>query len=148
MLPQLIASGSAAAGELSPYLPAAIALCIAGGVAMGLVALVTLIGKREKSDIMGMPFESGSVPIGDARCRVNVQFYVVALLFIAFDIETVFLFLWAPVARELGFAGLAVMSVFLILLILGLVYEWKKGALNWAPSAKTQETSKGESANG
>jgi len=144
MVPTLLAFGSAAADDLSAYLPVAIALCIAGAVAMGLVRLVTLIGRRDKSTIMAMPFEAGSVPIGSARQRVNIQFYVVALLFIAFDLETVFLFIWAPVSRELGFAGLAVMSVFLLLLILGLVYEWKKGALNWAPGTETKAATRSE----
>ncbi len=133
MVPTLLATGSAAEADVAAYLPAAIALALGGIIGALLVGLVTVIGRREKGPIKAMPFEAGSIPVGSARRRIHVQFYVVALLFIAFDLETVFLFIWAPVARDLGLYGLFAMGVFLLLLILGLVYEWKKGALDWAP---------------
>ncbi|MDF1565955.1 MAG: NADH-quinone oxidoreductase subunit A [Deltaproteobacteria bacterium] len=134
MVPTLLASGSAAEGDIGAYLPAAIALALGGFIAALLIGLVTAIGTvKEKSHYKRMPYEAGSIPVGSARRRVNVQFYIVALLFIAFDLETIFLFIWAPVARELGVYGLLAMGVFLLLLILGLVYEWKKGALQWSP---------------
>ncbi len=141
MVPTLLATGSAAEGDISAYLPAAVALALGGLIAAFLVKLVAFIGTREKSYYKAMPFEAGSIPVGSARRRINVQFYVVALLFIAFDLETIFLFIWAPVARELGVYGLVTMGTFLVLLILGLVYEWKKGALHWAPDPGTEDGS-------
>ena len=139
MVPTLLATGSAAEGDIAAYLPAAIALALGGFIAALLIGLVTAIGTRkDKGHYKRMPYEAGSIPFGSARRRINVQFYVVALLFIAFDLETIFLFIWAPVARELGVYGLLAMSVFLLLLILGLLYEWKKGALQWAPTLEQE----------
>lgn len=131
MIPPLLAASVASPDDLAVYVPVAITLALGGLIAMGLVVLVTRIGLREKSHIKAMPFESGSVPIGDARKRVHVQYYVVALLFIVFDLETVFLLIWAPVFRDLGLYGLTVMGPFIALLVIGLFYEWKKGALDW-----------------
>jgi NADH-quinone oxidoreductase subunit A len=131
MLHTLLAQ-AAPADDLTPYVPAVILLLVGGLIAAGLVGLVTAIGTRPKSATKAMPFEAGSVPIGQAWRRVHVRFYVVALLFIVFDLETVFLFLWAPILRDLGLYGLSIMGFFLLLLVIGLVYEWKKGALEWA----------------
>jgi len=129
----LLAVSGSSGEDLSAYLPVALAMLIGGAIAMGLVGLVGLIGTRRKSHMKSMSFEAGSIPIGEARRRVRVEFYVVALLFIVFDLETVFLLLWAPIFREPGMAGylLGVMSFFLLLLVVGLAYEWKKGALDW-----------------
>lgn len=77
------------------------------------------------------PYESGMKPIGPANRRMPVKFYLVAVLFILFDIEVIFFFPWASVFRDLSFYGLAVMGVFVFILTVGLVYEWKKGALEW-----------------
>lgn len=132
MVPLLLAALEPAAEDLSGYIPVAIALILGGVIGIGLVGLVTKIGTRPLSPTKAMPFEAGSVPFGSARRRIHVKYYVVALLFIVFDLETVFLFVWAPIYRSLGLYGLAVMSFFLILLVVGLVYEWKKGSLEWA----------------
>lgn len=132
MVPTLLAALDPAAEDLGSYLPVVITLLVAGGLAVLIVGLVTAIGRRRLGAVKSMPFEAGSIPIGSARQRIHVQFYVVALLFIVFDLETVFLFIWAPIFRDLGFYGLSVMAFFLVLLVVGLVYEWKKGAIDWA----------------
>jgi len=77
------------------------------------------------------PYESGMIPLGSTRERFSVQFYIIAILFIVFDIETIFFFPWAVVYRELGLFGLAEMTVFIGILLVGLAYAWKKGALEW-----------------
>lgn len=77
------------------------------------------------------PYESGITPLGDTRERFSVKFYIVAMLFIVFDIETVFFLPWAVIYRELGLFGLVEMFVFVIVLAVGLVYAWRKGALDW-----------------
>ena len=105
---------------------------VGGLIAMGIVLLVSKVGHRPLSPVKSLPFEAGSVPVHSARRRVYVQFYVVALLFIVFDLETVFLFIWAPIFRVQPLYLLSVMSFFFLLLVVGLLYEWKKGALDWA----------------
>lgn len=132
MVPTLLAASVPAAEDLTGYIPVVVTLLVAGVLAMVIVGLVTAIGRRKISAVKALPFEAGSIPIGNARQRIHVQFYVVALLFIVFDLETVFLFIWAPIFRDLGYYGLSVMAFFLVLLVVGLVYEWKKGALEWA----------------
>jgi NADH-quinone oxidoreductase subunit A len=113
------------------YLP--IALMLALGVVMGLVmvGVTRVMGPRKTSAIKREPFESGSISVGSARERFSVKFYMVALLFIVFDVEAVFLYPWAVLLQELGWDAMIAMSIFLVLLVIGLVYEWKKGALEW-----------------
>ena len=77
------------------------------------------------------PYESGMTPLGSTRERFSVKFYVVAILFIVFDVETVFLLPWAVQARALGWGGFAAVGIFVFILTVGLIYEWKKGALEW-----------------
>ncbi len=81
-----------------------------------------------------MPYESGIVPTGDARQRFSVKFYLVAMLFILFDIEAIFLYPWAVVYRELKMFGFVEMLIFVILILSGFFYIWKKGALDWSSS--------------
>ncbi len=78
-----------------------------------------------------MPYESGMIPLGDTRERFSVKFYMVAISFIVFDLETIFLVPWAVRMRELGFSAFVAMLLFVAVLSLGLVYEWKKGGLEW-----------------
>ena len=104
-----------------------VAIVLAGAM----VGIKTLLGPRNPTPEKQLPFECGSEPLGPVRSRFSVKFYLVALLFIAFDIEIVFLYPWAVVAKGLGLAGLAQMSIFLGVLVLGFVYVWKKGALEW-----------------
>ncbi len=79
----------------------------------------------------GSPYESGMLPLGDTRERFSVQYYIVAMLFIVFDIETIFFFPWAVIYRQLGLFGFGEMVVFIAILAVGLAYAWKKGALEW-----------------
>jgi NADH-quinone oxidoreductase subunit A len=102
-----------------------------GGILHG---LATWIGPRAPNPIKAQPFECGNIPAGPqspVKHRLSVKFYIVALLFILFDMEAVFLFPWAVVFRELGWAGFYSMITFAAVLALGLVYVWKKGALDW-----------------
>jgi NADH-quinone oxidoreductase subunit A len=81
--------------------------------------------------VKSIPYESGILPLGTARERFSVKFYLVAILFIVFDLETVFLVPWAVAMRELGWGGFVAASIFVTVLTVGLVYEWKRGGLRW-----------------
>lgn len=116
---------------LVDYVPLAIVLLIAGVLAMVIVAITAVLGPKKFSAIKSGSFECGSEAIGSARQRFAVKFYVVALLFIVFDIEAVFLYPWAVNFRALGWFGYAEMLVFAATLVVGLIYVWKKGALDW-----------------
>lgn len=141
MLPVLLSQVTADANDLTPYIPVIVMLLLGGAIAVGLVALVTIIGTRPKSPVKSTPFEAGSVPAGPAWRRVHARYYLVALLFLVFDLEVVFLFVWAPVLQELGPGGLAVMALFVLLLLVGLGYEWGKGALDWTADEKEETAS-------
>ncbi len=104
-------------------------LCLLIGVLV--IALSTLLARRRPTPQKLMPYECGMDPIGSARRRFSVRFFVVAILFILFDIEAVFLYPWAVIFRELGLFGLVEMAVFVGILLLGLFYVWRKGALEW-----------------
>lgn len=105
------------------------ALSIATGVMMVMMSL--RIGPRRPTPVKAEPYESGMPPWGDARARFAVKYYVVALLFLLFDVEMVFMFTWAVVFRRLGLTSFIAILVFLLLLVVGLIYEWKKGGLEW-----------------
>jgi len=112
---------------------AAIAAFILMTTLVGLIAigLGMLFGPRRASDKKAMPYESGMNPIGPGARRLPVRFYLIAVLFILFDIETVFFLPWAIVFRQLGLFGLIEMIVFIAILLVGYFYAWKKGALEW-----------------
>jgi NADH-quinone oxidoreductase subunit A len=117
---------------LSPYLPLLVVLLVAGGMGALVSVMSAILGPRRPSAIKSTIFEAGSEPSpGSARQRFAVKFYVVALLFIVFDVETVFLYPWAVKFRELGWFGYGEMFVFAVTLVIGLAYVWKKGALDW-----------------
>lgn len=103
---------------------------LAAGIAATLHVLTSMLGPRAPNAVKAEPFECGNIPQNHAT-RVSVKFYVVALLFILFDMETVFLFPWAVIYRDLGWLGFWSMISFVSVLTLGLVYVWKKGALDW-----------------
>ncbi len=111
----------------------AIALLIALAIVVGLIAigLGELFGPKRKSQVKNEPYESGMSPIGPGTRRMPVRFYLIAVLFILFDIEVVFFLPWAVVFRQLGLFGLIEMAIFIIILLVGYVYAWKKGALEW-----------------
>ena len=111
----------------------AIALLIALATVIGLIAigLGELFGPKRKSKVKDEPYESGMPVIGPGTRRMPVRFYLIAVLFILFDIEVVFFLPWAIVFRQLGLFGLVEMAIFIIILLVGYVYAWKKGALEW-----------------
>ncbi len=116
---------------LQEYLPIAVLLILATGLS-GLVVLIGhLFGPRRPTQRKAMPYESGMRPIGPGTRRMPVRFYLVAVLFILFDIEVVFFLPWAVVFRKLGLFGLVEMFIFIVILLVGYVYAWKKGALEW-----------------
>ena len=112
---------------------AAIAVFVLVTTLVGFIAigLGTIFGPRRSSARKAMPYESGMDPIGPGTRRVPMRFYLIAVLFILFDIETVFFLPWAIVFRQLGLFGLAEMFVFIAILLVGYLYAWKKGALEW-----------------
>ena len=101
-------------------------------IACALVGLSYLIGRKVKNRVKDMPYECGMEPIGDARERFSVKFYLVGMLFILFDIEAIFLYPWVVVYRDLKMFGFIEMAVFVVLILSGFFYIWKKGALDWA----------------
>ena len=114
------------------YFPIVVQVIIAIAVAAGLIGASTLLGKRGKSPLKDTPYESGMAPVGSARERFSVKFYLVGMIFILFDIEAVFLYPWAVVYRQLGMFGFVEMLIFVALVLVGFFYVWKKGALDWA----------------
>ena len=113
------------------YLPIAVLIVLATGLAFLVVILGHLFGPRRPSERKAQPYESGMQPYGPGRRRVAVHFYLIAVLFILFDIEIVFLLPWAVVLREIKILGLIEMAIFVLILLIGLVYAWKIGALEW-----------------
>ncbi|MFQ5408351.1 MAG: NADH-quinone oxidoreductase subunit A [Anaerolineales bacterium] len=113
------------------YLPIAIMLGVSVVLAILVVALGHLLGPRRPSDVKSMPYESGMVPVGPAIRRIPVRFYLVAVLFILFDIEVIFFLPWAVSLKRLGMFGLIEMFVFVAFLLVGYAYVWKRGALDW-----------------
>lgn len=116
---------------LASYLPLALLLVVGIGLSLAMVGVTRVMGPRATSATKRAPFESGSVPIGNARERFSVKFYIVALLFIVFDVEAVFIYPWAVLLRELGWAAMVSMGIFMSTLVVGLIYVWRKGALEW-----------------
>ncbi len=113
------------------YVPLGLQLLVAVGLACGLMGLAYLLGHRVRSHTDQSPYECGVEPIEPAGKRYTIRFYMVAMLFILFDIETAFLYPWATVFRELGMRGFAEMAVFIGVLLVGLLYCWRRGALEW-----------------
>jgi NADH-quinone oxidoreductase subunit A len=116
------------------YFPVLVQIAIALLVATALIAISALIGKRVYDRVKDSPYECGIVPTGSARERFSVKFYLVAIVFILFDIEAVFLYPWAVVYRELKMFAFTEMLLFVILILAGFFYIWKKGALDWSSS--------------
>src|SRR6516162_8617935 len=114
------------------YFPVLLQALIAMALAAGLLSVSYLLGKHVRNRVKDMPYESGITPTGDVRQRFSVKFYLVAMLFILFDIEAIFLYPWAVVFRELKMFAFVEMLVFIVLILAGFFYIWKKGALDWS----------------
>jgi NADH-quinone oxidoreductase subunit A len=116
---------------LQDYLPIAVLIALSTGLSVIIIVLGHLFGPRRPSKRKLEPYESGMRPIGPGTRCMPVRFYLVAVLFILFDIEVIFFLPWAVTFRELGVFGLIEMFVFILILLVGYVYAWKKGALEW-----------------
>ena len=116
---------------MSNYVPILIQLILAVGLAVGLVAISELIGWRRRSKVKSAAYECGITPQGDANRGFAVKFYLVAIVFILFDVEAVFLLPWAVVFRQLKWLGFVEMLVYLGIVLAGFAYIWQKGVLDW-----------------
>jgi len=125
------------------WFPVLLQAVLAMVIAAALVGLSFAVGKRLKNKVKDMPYECGIAPTGDAQHRFSVKFYLVAMLFILFDIEAIFLYPWAVVFKQLKMFGFTEMLVFVVLVLAGFFFIWKKGVLDWAqePSAPVKTVS-------
>jgi len=114
------------------YWPVLLQALIAMAVAAGMIGISYILGHKLRNRVKDMPYECGIVPTGDARQRFSVKFYLVGMLFILFDIEAIFLYPWAVVYRELKLFAFFEMLIFIVLVLAGFFYIWKKGALDWS----------------
>ena len=113
------------------YIPLLIHVVIVCALAGVIVVLSTLVGQHKRDPVKLSPYECGMLPVGDVRQRFSVKFYLVAMLFILFDVEAVFLFPWAILLKELKMFGFWEMVVYIAIVLVGLFYIWKKGVLDW-----------------
>ena len=116
---------------LQNYLPILIFIIVSLAVGGGMIAIGFVLGTRHPDSEKLSPYECGFEAFEDARMKFDVRFYLVAILFIIFDLEIAFLFPWAVVLDKIGMVGYIAMAIFLGILVIGFIYEWKKGALEW-----------------
>ena len=117
---------------LEVYFPVLVQVILAATIAGGLIGVSWLLGHKLRNKVKDMPYECGMDPVGSAEERFSVKFYLVAMLFILFDIEAVFLYPWVVVYRELKLFAFFEMFVFVAFILAGFFYIWKKGALDWS----------------
>ena len=117
--------------NLAAYFPVLLFLIVGTGLGVGLVSIGKILGPSKPDNQKNSPYECGFEAFEDARMKFDVRYYLVAILFILFDLEIAFLFPWAIVLQQIGWFGLVAMLVFLAILVVGFIYEWKKGALEW-----------------
>jgi NADH-quinone oxidoreductase subunit A len=122
--------------QLLPYLPVLMQLLIAIAIGTGMIVLSAILGHRKYSRVKMQPYECGITPTGDAQHRFSVKFYLVAMLFILFDVEAIFLIPWAVVYKQLlrenGLFGLWEMMIYIAIVLVGFFYIWKKGVIDWS----------------
>jgi NADH-quinone oxidoreductase subunit A len=116
---------------LREYVPVLMIFALSLGAAIIMVLGSHVFSNYRPTPVKGEPYESGIPPLGDTRERFAVKYYLVAMLFLLFDVEVVILFTWAVVFKQLGLFGFLAILVFLVLLVVGLLYEWRQGALEW-----------------
>jgi NADH-quinone oxidoreductase subunit A len=127
---------------LTPYLPVLLQLLVAAGIGTGMIVLSAVLGARKYSKMKMQPYECGITPTGDAQHRFSVKFYLVAMMFILFDVEAIFLIPWAVVYKQLlamklpngqsaGLFGFWEMIIYIAIVLVGFFYIWKKGVLDW-----------------
>jgi len=117
--------------NLDQYFPVLLFILVGLGVGIGPQVMGYVLGPNRANPAKNSPYECGFEAFGDARMKFDVRYYLVAILFILFDLEIAFLFPWAVSLKEIGAAGFWSVMVFLAILVVGFVYEWKKGALDW-----------------
>ena len=106
------------------------------GVVSIMIGLSSILGQRHKERETGEPYESGILPQGSARLRLSAQFYLVAVFFVIFDLEAIFIFAWAIGVRDLGWAGYIEIMIFIGILVIALIYLWRSGALDWGSTGR------------
>jgi NADH-quinone oxidoreductase subunit A len=121
------------------YWPVLLQALIAMAVAAAMIGISYILGKKIRNQVKDLPYECGITPTGSARERFSVKFYLVGMLFILFDIEAIFLYPWAVVYRELKLFAFFEMLIFIALVLAGFFYIWKKGALDWSGSARSEK---------
>jgi NADH-quinone oxidoreductase subunit A len=122
------------------WFPVLIQFVIAIGVAGAMIGLSALLGRRVKDPVKFTPYESGMKPVGNARERFSVKYYLVAMVFILFDIEAIFLYPWAVIYRQLKLFAFFEMLLFIVLVLCGFFYIWKKGVLSWSTDEEKTPT--------
>lgn len=113
-------------------------------LAAGMLGISYVLGERHKEQATGEPYESGILSTGSARIRLSAKFYLVAMFFVIFDLEAVFIFAWAIAWRELGWVGYIEVVVFIVILLAALIYLWRLGALDWGTSRRKSMRSRKE----
>lgn len=117
---------------ISPYIALLLFALVIAGFLITMLALSSILGPKNRNKTKQLPFECGSVSVGDVRnMRFNVRFYLIAILFILFDVEVVMLYPWAVNVEHLGWFGYGAIVIFFVPLVIGFLYEWKRGILNW-----------------
>ena len=126
----------AAGDQAAPLWPLAVYVGAVLVTVVGTVVLSFILGERHRDRATGEPYESGIVSTGSARLRFSADFYLVAMFFVIFDLESVFIFTWAVAVRQVGWAGWVEAAVFIGVLLAALIYLWTAGALEWGPSRR------------
>ena len=116
---------------LAEYLPTLLFLIVATGIGVALIVIGNVLGPKRPNAEKLSPYECGFAAFEDARMQFDVRYYLIAILFIVFDLEIAFVFPWAVVFKEIGITAIVAMAIFLGILVIGFIYEWKKGALEW-----------------
>jgi NADH-quinone oxidoreductase subunit A len=116
---------------INQYIPLLIVFGFSAFLGLFFIVASHILGPRRETPEKQMTYECGIDPVGDARIKFSVKFFIVAIIFLVFDVEVVFLYPWAVLFRKLGLFGFIEMAIFLLILILGLFYVWKRGALEW-----------------
>jgi NADH-quinone oxidoreductase subunit A len=120
-------------GQTQLLWPLAVYLAAALGIVVATLVISYVLGERHSERATGDPFESGVLPVGYARFRLPAKFYLMAMFFVIFDLEAVFIFAWAIAVEQVGWAGYAEVCIFIAILIAALAYLWRIGALEWGP---------------
>jgi NADH-quinone oxidoreductase subunit A len=124
---------------MTPVWPLVLYFVLVIALIGALVALSHVLGERHAEPAKGEPFESGVVIVGSARLRFSAKYYLVAMFFVIFDVEALFLYAWAVAVREAGWAGYVEALVFILVLVAALIYLWRLGALDWGPLRRTRK---------